>query len=141
MAEASPLPRLKEQLKAFNSSNQGLQVILEENSRPPALLILALKGHADNTNAGALLALLEEVITDNPAIKTMILHLGGVNYISSTGLGTLSHLLIKTQEEGIRLRLCSIPEKVLSIFHLLGFTRFFDIYPGPEEAIAAEETD
>lgn len=69
--------------------------------------------------------------------KKVILDLSGVPWINSTGLGILitGYHSIKAAE-GV-LKICSVKERVLSIFYISQLENIFDVYETREEAIAS----
>lgn len=67
----------------------------------------------------------------------VLLHLAGVDFIDSSGLGLLVRLLARTRNANGNLKLCAISAK---LDHVLGVTNLkpiFETYASEEEAIAA----
>lgn len=131
---------LKTQIDDFNQKDKGLTLTLDEGSHLPERIILRIQGHGDTSNAPLLMSFLEKVINQSIETQLIIFDLEGINYLSSTGIGAFSRLLILCQEKNIRLRLCSIPPKIRSVFDLLGFSQFFDIYSTMDEAAQERAT-
>jgi anti-sigma B factor antagonist len=69
--------------------------------------------------------------------KNVILDLSGVPWINSTGLGILitGYHSVKAAE-GV-MKICSVKERVLSIFYISQLQNIFDVYATKEEALAA----
>ena len=67
----------------------------------------------------------------------VVLHLGGVNFIDSSGLGMLVRLLSKAHAAGGDLKLCHVPPAILKVLTLTNISKLFDIHDSEEEAIAA----
>jgi anti-sigma B factor antagonist len=57
--------------------------------------------------------------------KPIIIDLGKVDFISSTGVGSLVMALTRARKRNITLKLRDITDKVRSVFDLLGFLQFF----------------
>jgi anti-sigma B factor antagonist len=66
----------------------------------------------------------------------LLLNLAEVQFIDSSGLGTLLSILRNLGEKG-SLILCGINENVMTLFRLTRINRVFEIYGGEAEAIAA----
>jgi anti-sigma B factor antagonist len=69
--------------------------------------------------------------------RHLVLDLGAVEFIDSTGLGALLSLLRKLKLNSGDLRLTGIGAQVLSIFRLVRMNRVFEIYPSVEEAVSS----
>jgi len=69
--------------------------------------------------------------------KKVILDLSGVPWINSTGLGILitGYHSVKAAEG--QLKICSVKERVLSIFYISQLENIFDVFETREEAIAS----
>jgi len=57
----------------------------------------------------------------------LIVDMNGVSYISSTGIGALTNVMVKAKKREIALMLRSIQPKVRSVFELLGVLSFFEL--------------
>jgi len=68
--------------------------------------------------------------------KKIVLDLGGVTYIDSSGLATLIEVLRRIKREGGTLHLCRLPDKVRSLFEMTKLTKLFQIYDAEEAACA-----
>ena len=60
-----------------------------------------------------------------------------LNYISSTGIGSLASFLRNTQSKNGHLVLVSLQESVHEVFVILGFTQFFTVKNTEAEALEA----
>lgn len=69
--------------------------------------------------------------------RKVVLDLGGVPWINSTGLGILitGYHSIKAAEG--QLKICNVKERVLSIFYISQLENIFDVFETREEAIAS----
>ena len=60
---------------------------------------------------------------------------GGLNYVSSTGIGSFTAFLKAVKPRGGDLVLLEIQPKVYEVFQLLGFSQFFNIKDNLDESI------
>jgi anti-anti-sigma factor len=95
---------------------------------------LILNGYLDTYNSPEFQSHINELI--NSGVRFILFNLSGLNYISSTGIGALtSFVKILKQKKG-NMVLLGIQEKVMEVFQLLGFTKFFKIASTLEEALS-----
>jgi anti-sigma B factor antagonist len=66
----------------------------------------------------------------------LVFHCGGLNYVSSTGIGSFTAFLKAVKPRGGDLVLLDIQPKVYEVFQLLGFSQFFNIKETLEDAVA-----
>lgn len=71
-----------------------------------------------------------------PKVK-LVLDLNPVNFVDSTGLGSILACLRQVTAAGGELKLCSLTEPVRMLFQVVRFPTIFDIYNTREEAIRA----
>lgn len=69
-------------------------------------------------------------------VNKLLLDMGELQYISSAGLRTVLHAVKQMKSLGGQLVLCSLNEQIKNVFEVSGFTRFLDISPSHEEAMA-----
>jgi anti-sigma B factor antagonist len=70
-------------------------------------------------------------------IKKIILDMSGVPWINSTGLGILITGYHSIKAADGTMKICSVKERVLSIFYISQLENIFDVYETRDEAIAA----
>ncbi len=66
--------------------------------------------------------------------KKFILDLSGVPWINSTGLGILISGFTSIKSSGGTMKVCSVKERVLSIFYISQLENVFEVFPTCEEA-------
>jgi anti-sigma B factor antagonist len=71
------------------------------------------------------------------ASTKVVLDLGRVRFMDSSGLGALLSCLRKLNERGGDLKLCAISKPVRTVIELVRMHRIFDIYVTREEAVRA----
>jgi anti-sigma B factor antagonist len=69
----------------------------------------------------------------------IIVDMGGVEFLDSTGLGVLVGGLKRVRLHEGTLRLVCEQERILKIFRITGLTKVFPIYASADEAVAAVE--
>jgi anti-anti-sigma factor len=121
--------RFQPELEAFASRHPRTRLSCVVSSSPPGLVIQVF-GDLDTDNSQDFQ---KTIVESFPAAKGMgglILDLSQLKYISSTGVGALTSLLVSARGLQLAFLIAAIPDRVKSIFDILGFTSFFDFIPG-----------
>ncbi len=87
--------------------------------------VFSMDGRFDAFGARELKNVVSQV---NVTKKRFILDMAGVNFIDSSGLGTLVGILRTVEKEGGQIRIAGLIPEVLIIFELTRLHRIFDIY-------------
>jgi anti-sigma B factor antagonist len=69
--------------------------------------------------------------------RSIVLHLGEVVFIDSSGLGTMVRTLTSVRQAHGDLKLCNVPEHVRKVLELSHLTKLFDSHESEEKAVAA----
>lgn len=69
--------------------------------------------------------------------RSIILHLGEVAFIDSSGLGTMVRTLTSTRHVHGDLKLCEVPEHIRKVLQLSHLTKLFDSHESEDSAVAA----
>lgn len=69
--------------------------------------------------------------------KNVVLDLGEVPWINSTGLGILITAHHSVKAAAGTLKVCNVKERVLSIFYVSQLERVFEVHPDRETAVAS----
>lgn len=69
--------------------------------------------------------------------RAIVLHLGEIAFIDSSGLGTMVRTLTSTRQARGDLKLCDVPEHVQKVLQLSHLTKLFDSHPSEDNAVAA----
>jgi anti-sigma B factor antagonist len=82
---------------------------------------------------------LREAIRDliSKGLKNILLNLGDVNYIDSSGLGELVGAYTTAKNQGAALKLLNLTKKVKDVLQLTKLYTVFDIYDDEASAIAS----
>ena len=69
--------------------------------------------------------------------RAIVLHLGEIAFIDSSGLGTMVRTLTSTRQVRGELKLCNVPEHLQKVLQLSHLTKLFDSHTSEDNAIAA----
>ena len=70
-------------------------------------------------------------------IRKVVMDLSGVNYVNSSGLGTLIAALTTVRNAGGDLRLARVGEKVHSLFIVTQLVKVFETYESVDRALSS----
>jgi anti-sigma B factor antagonist len=99
-----------------------------------AVTVVCCSGRIVTGETEALLSHFRELLLDRSDI---LLHLGEVIFIDSSGLGLLVRLLTSTRSAGGDLKLCQVPENVRKVLKLTNISSLFETLETEEEGILA----
>ncbi len=109
------------------SDASPLKIKIDRNDRQCRV---TLAGDVDMGSAPVLRKALLEVI-ETP-FDRLVLDLAGVNYIDSSGVGTIVELRRRTDRSGGDLVLAGLQERVRSVFEITKLDKFFTILDDAE---------
>lgn len=69
--------------------------------------------------------------------RAIVLHLGEVGFIDSSGLGTIVRSLTSTRQAHGDLKLCNVPDPVRKVLEMSHLAQLFDTHESEEKAVAA----
>lgn len=69
--------------------------------------------------------------------RSIVLHLGEVGFVDSSGLGTMVRALTSARQVRGDLKLCNVPEPVRKVLEMTRLTAVFDVHDSEEKAVAA----
>jgi anti-anti-sigma factor len=113
--------------------DESLNIRLEKVSGIDGGLILTLNGRIDTDNSTYFQKHTKKAV--EAGFTRLIFNCAGLNYVSSTGIGSFTSFLKALKPKGGDLVLLEIQPKVFEVFQLLGFSQFFAIKESLEEAI------
>jgi len=113
--------------------NKNISVIIEPFPSIPNLKIITIKGtidistskHADKT----ILSVIEK------GDSHIIIDLSKLDYLSSTGMMSLTKYLLRSVDKKILLKLVKPSKSIYNTMSFFGFTKKFDMYDSLDEAI------
>ena len=69
--------------------------------------------------------------------RAIVLHLGDVGFVDSSGLGTMVRTLTSSRQVRGDLKLCNVPEHLRKVLEMSHLTTLFDAHESEEKAVAA----
>ena len=100
--------------------------------RKNGTLISRVAGRVDSANAREFEQALSSAIGDD---RKVILDLGDLSYISSSGLRILLLVAKSLRTRGAEFALCSLSDPIREVFEISGFDQIIAIYDSVEEVI------
>ena len=98
------------------------------------ITVFVLEGRIDTQGAVDLDLALQAAVSEGQ--HKMVLDMAEVRYICSAGLRTLADVFTKNREQDGDLKLVALNPKVLRVFRIIGFDKFFSVYETLEAASA-----
>ncbi|MQY76427.1 MAG: anti-sigma factor antagonist [Spirochaeta sp.] len=117
-----------------DDKDDSLKIRLQKIDEVQGCLVLYLTGYIDTYNSNYFQKRVLKSIESG--FIRLVFHCGGLNYVSSTGIGSFTHFLKAVKPRGGDLVLLEIQPKVYEVFQLLGFSQFFNIKENLEESVA-----
>jgi len=116
-----------------DDKDDSLKIKIEEIDEAPNCLMLTLTGYIDTYNSNFFNKRLQKAIESG--FINLIFQCGGLNYVSSTGIGSFTTIMKTVKPQGGDVVLLDIQPKVYEVFQLLGFSQFFNIKDNLDDAI------
>jgi anti-anti-sigma factor len=116
-----------------DEKDESLKIQLQKADGVDGCLILYLNGYIDTYNSNYFQKRVAKAI-EKGFIK-LIFQCSGLNYVSSTGIGSFTAFLKSVKPRGGDLVLQEIQPKVYEVFQLLGFSQFFNIRENLDESV------
>ena len=98
-------------------------------------LVLHLDGELDTYNCGQLRSALVEQVDQGH--NRIIVDMSAVEYIDSTGLGSLVGGLKRVSEHGGAMKIVCDNPQIVKVFEITGLDKVFAIFKTQEEALAS----
>jgi len=116
-----------------NDKDDNLKIRLDRVKEAPKCLMLSLNGYIDTYNSNFFQKCVQKAI--EAGYVELIFQCSGLNYVSSTGIGSFTSFLKDVKEKGGDVIMLDIQPKVYEVFQLLGFSKFFNIKDSLDESI------
>ncbi len=97
--------------------------------------VLDLNGEVDSYNAPKLRERMVSLIDEGQT--KLVINLSAVDYIDSTGLGTLVGGLKRASEKGGEIQIICPNEQIYKVFSITGLVRVFHIFDSEQAVFAA----
>jgi len=116
-----------------NEKDESLNIKLENIPEIEGGIILTLNGRIDTDNSASFQKHIQKLV--EAGYMRLIFNCSGLEYVSSTGIGSFTSFLKVLKPRGGDIVLLEIQPKVHEVFQLLGFSQFFAIKKTLEEAV------
>ena len=116
-----------------DEKDESLRIKLQKVPEVDGCIILILNGFIDTYNSSYFQKRIQRAI--DVGFIRLIFNCNGLNYISSTGIGSFSLFLKAVKPKGGDVILFEIQPKVYEVFQLLGFSQFFNIKNNLEDSV------
>lgn len=116
------LEKLNIEINEFSQKIKDVTIVVETNNN---ILITKLTGIIDTYNSTPLGSVLTKEFDMD--YQTFVYDLGGISYMSSTGVGLFTSLLKDSRNKNKKIFISNLQQKVKEVYELLGFSNFFDI--------------
>jgi len=90
------------------------------------IVTVNVEGRLETANSIHFLNYMTEVIDSTSSGCDLILSMADLYYVSSTGIGAFTTILVNSKKRNIKFFIKDMQPKVMSVFELLGFTAFFN---------------
>ncbi|MFP4363551.1 MAG: STAS domain-containing protein [Spirochaetia bacterium] len=118
-------------IENFNKDQTGINLSVSNEKIKDNVLHLRLSGYLDNQNSRTFQKTIENVLSNYPNIREVAFHMEGLSYVSSTGIGALVEILLRSQEQGFHYHFYNVPQKIKTVIEILGFTEYFNMIDTP----------
>ena len=117
-----------------NETNESLAITLQNVPGVEGCLVVVLSGYIDTYNSAFFQKQVQRAI--EAGFTRLIFNCGGLNHVSSTGIGSFTVFLKTVKPLDGDVVLFNIQPKVYEVFQLLGFSQFFTIKDTLHSAIS-----
>ncbi|MDR2434686.1 MAG: STAS domain-containing protein [Treponema sp.] len=122
-----------------DEKDESLKMKIQKVDEVEGCLVLFLDGYIDTYNSNYFQKRIQKAI--EKGFIRLIFQCGGLNYVSSTGIGSFTAFLKAVKPKGGDLVLLEIQPKVYEVFQLLGFSQFFNIKDNLDDSIGFFRND
>jgi anti-anti-sigma factor len=116
-----------------DEKDDSLSIRLEKLDSIDGGLVLYLTGYIDTYNSNSFQKRVISAIESG--YNKLVFSCAGLNYVSSTGIGSFTAFLKQVKPAGGDVVFLGIQPKVYEVFQLLGFSQFFNMKDTMESAI------
>ncbi|MDR2702494.1 MAG: STAS domain-containing protein [Spirochaetaceae bacterium] len=121
-----------------DEKDDSLKIKLQQVNEVEGCLVLYLTGYIDTYNSNYFQKRVQKAI--EAGFIRLVFQCNGLNYVSSTGIGSFTAFLKSVKPRGGDLVLLEIQPKVYEVFQLLGFSQFFNIKDNLEDSVSFFKT-
>ena len=113
--------------------NDTIKIRLQKIDEVTDCLVFYLTGYIDTYNSNFFRKKIARVI--EAGFTRLIFNCTSLSYVSSTGIGTFTEILKAVKPRGGDMVFSEVQPKVMDVFKLLGFSRFFTIKDNLTESV------
>jgi anti-anti-sigma factor len=121
-----------------DEKDDSLKIKLQQVNEVEGCVVLYLSGYIDTYNSNYFQKRVQKAI--EAGFIRLVFQCNGLNYVSSTGIGSFTAFLKSVKPRGGDLVLLEIQPKVYEVFQLLGFSQFFNIKDTLDDSIGFFKT-
>jgi anti-anti-sigma factor len=96
---------------------------------------LTLEGSLDTENATLFYRTVEGLMMELVSVRLLVFDMDRLKYISSSGIGAFTNILVAAQKYGYRILLYRLSTNVRTVFDTLGFSQFFRLAEDGEDIL------
>ncbi len=96
---------------------------------------LTLEGSLDTENATLFHRTVQGIMMELVSVRLLVFDLERLKYISSSGIGAFTNILVAAQQYGYRILLYRLSTNVRTVFDTLGFSQFFRLAEDGEDIL------
>jgi anti-anti-sigma factor len=122
-----------------DDKDDSLKIKIVEIDEAPNCLMLTLTGYIDTYNSSFFNKRMQKAMESG--FSNLIFQCGGLNYVSSTGIGSFTTIMKTVKQKDGDVVLLDIQPKVYEVFQLLGFSQFFNIKDNLDDAVSFFNTE
>jgi anti-sigma B factor antagonist len=126
------IQRLEELIVTEPLIGLSYEVLME----PCPSLVVGLSGSLETSNSSKFQTAMINLMGEETWIQAIVVDLGHLQYISSTGIGSFTVLFSSAHKHDMFMYLANVPEKINSLLHFLGLWDYLAIKVTVAEAIA-----
>lgn len=109
----------------LNEQDEGVSADADFFGESEEIINVKIAGYIDTKNSQQFMNALLNLVISNSGISKLVLDLSGVTYISSTGVGSLTNVLVQSKKLNMELFLSNVNDKINNVIKMLGFSSFF----------------
>ncbi len=117
------------------AEQEGGDIAIREHQ--PGMMVVSMDGEVDIMRSPELQTALQDAINRIKGKGAVVVDLSGVTYMDSSGVATLVRGLQLSRKKGVGLVLCSLQDRVRSIFEIARLDTVFPMASSLDEAIDA----
>ncbi|MFP4484381.1 MAG: STAS domain-containing protein [Spirochaetota bacterium] len=123
------------QVRSFNSAQADLRISVRTHPHFSDVATLTVEGSLDTENATAFHRTVADIMAELVSVRLLVFDLERLKYISSSGIGAFTNILVVAQQHGYRILLYRLSVNVRTVFDTLGFSQFFRLAEDGEDIL------